>query len=63
MAEDFSEYPIDTRFCSNCKKITPNWVLRESTHERDASDDLDKCTICLWEKSGCFREYHKPWKN
>lgn len=54
-----TEYYDDERYCENCKEDT--WhSCRDSTHERDSSDDYQECKKCGWWMTGYMRKYHPP---
>jgi len=48
-----------TRFCDHCEKDTKH-ICRDSTHERDSSDDYQKCLECGWYMTGYSGEYNPP---
>lgn len=54
---------IDNYWCDHCDDFTDHWIIRESTHERDSSEDFWKCTICLWEYSGYSGKYSPPYED
>lgn len=49
----------DERFCAHCDRDTPH-TCRDGGHERDSSNDYQKCTVCGWYKFGFMREPSPP---
>ncbi len=55
-----TEYYDDERFCDHCKKDTLH-NCRDSTHERDSTDDYQECKDCGWWMTGYDRKYNAPF--
>lgn len=55
----YNEYYIDERHCDHCDKETPH-RCKDSTHERDSSDDYQECLVCKWWMMGYSRKYNAP---
>lgn len=49
----------DERHCGHCQADTLH-ECRDSEHERDSSDDFQRCTVCRWYKTGHSRTYEPP---
>ncbi len=49
----------DERFCEHCEKETPH-TCYDSGHERDSSNDYQKCQVCGWWLLGMFTHYLPP---
>ena len=60
-------YYKDERYCEICKEYT-NQICRDSTHERDSSEDYQICLTCYSDRDGYSGKWHtntqKPdWLN
>jgi hypothetical protein len=49
----------DTRHCDHCDKDTPHECY-DSGHERDSSNDWQRCLVCRWRASGMTGQYYPP---
>lgn len=49
----------DDRFCEHCQADTPH-QCRDGGHERDSSNDYQKCLVCRWFRFGMSGEYSPP---
>lgn len=54
-----SKFYDDERYCPNCDKDTLQ-RCRDSTHERDSTEDFQECLTCHWEYSGWIGEWEPP---
>ena len=52
------EYQTE-RYCLRCHKDTIQ-ICRDSTHERDCSDDYQECLECHWYKTGYSSDWQPP---
>jgi predicted amidophosphoribosyltransferase len=52
----------DERYCSHCGRETPH-LCRDGGHERDSSNDYQRCRVCEWWALGWIGKYNPPLTN